>query len=508
MPIVDVNGQQIEFPDSMGQDEILSVLRKKFPTQLTQSQEQPQTIIDEKNTQKEGIARTVFDQGLQGLTSGFADESTDRLGAAIGSLVTGQPYSDMYNQARELTKERARRQFQQHPIASIASNVGGGLVTGAAGSATKIGGALGGLIKSGNLPSKIIKGAMAGAASGATYGAGSSDDGKRAEGAVTGAELGGIGGAILPTIGSALSKVNTKTIIPSSDKIREIGGDLFKKAEAMGSNLPSDVADKFRQKVLTHLNLDSEAKLYSSNPVAERLTKNIQDFFGQPLSFNTAKQIDEALGDLAYGTMDNFGKLSSEGKKFLDLQLSLRDAMDSVPENDIVREARKYWSASLRMREIERIIEKASSKEQPVTALKGGFNNLLNRGDKLKGYSTDEINAIKKAAKTGVVTDVVKLAGSGLTPFVSGTIGGFGGGGIGSVAGFAAGTAAQKSAKAIGVARQTGRANAALSAVANRVGLTKKQQRIPTDKLKQIMSLPPNEARILLEKLNQYKEDQ
>ena len=109
MPIVDVNGQQIEFPDSMGQDEILSVLRKKFPTQLTQSQEQPQTIIDEKNTQKEGIARTVFDQGLQGLTSGFADESTDRLGAAIGSLVTGQPYSDMYNQARELTKERADR---------------------------------------------------------------------------------------------------------------------------------------------------------------------------------------------------------------------------------------------------------------------------------------------------------------------------------------------------------------------------------------------------------------
>ena len=452
--------------------------------------------------QQEGIGRTAFDQGMQGATFGFADEISDRLGAGIGVLATGQSYEDMYNQAREFTNERTQRQFEQNPVTSIGANIAGGFLTGGAGATTKAGAAAGNIIRSGNLAARTAKGAAAGASSGAVYGAGTAEDGGRAAGAKQGAILGGVAGAALPVVGAALSKANTRTIIPASEDIRAKGSELFKQAEAIGSNLPVPVADQFRGKVLSHLNLDSEAKLYSSNPVAERLTKSLQDFIGQPLSFNTAKQIDEALGDLAYGTMDNFGKLSSEGKKFLDLQVALRDAMDSVPDNQIVREARKYWSTSLRMREIERIIEKAGSKEQPVTALKNGFSNLLNRGDKLKGYSPAEVYAIKKAAKTGIVTDVIKLAGSGLVPIGSGVAGSVGG--IpGSAAGFLAGSIIQQGAKATGIARQMGRANKALEAAASRSGMIEKEQIIPIEKLKEIMKLPPNEARILMEKLRQ-----
>jgi hypothetical protein len=490
MPIVEVDGQEIEFPDDMGQDQIKAVLRQKFPPKNTQFDA------------KEGLARTVFDQGMQGASFGFADEISDRLGAGIAALATDQSYGDMLQEARGLTKERQKRQFEQHPVASIASNVAGGLVTGGAGAATKTGTAIGNLLRSGNLAARVGKGALAGATSGAAYGAGTAEDGKRLDGAGQGSIYGGIAGAALPAVGAALSKANTRVIIPGSEEVRAKGGELFKQAETMGGNVPPQVADQFRSKVLSHLNLDSEAKLYSSNPVAERLTKNLQDFAGQPLSFNTAKQIDEALGDLAYGTMDNFGKLSSEGKKFLDLQASLRDAMDSVPDNEIVREARKYWSTSLRMREIERIIEKAQGKEQPVTAIKNGFSALLNRGDKLKSYSVKEVKAIRKAAKTGIVTDVIKLAGSGLVPIGSGIAGSVGG--IpGSAAGFLVGTAIQQGAKAAGVARQSARANAALKAAAERSGMVQVQKRIPIGKIREILKLPPSEARLALEKLNQ-----
>ena len=441
--------------------------------------------------------------GLRGFEETASFGLTDELrgfGRAVGRKIRGAdtPWKETLGNAITEVRDEYSRAKTDQPGATLA----GELVGAIAPAFTPAGGAIAARIGSGQLGARIVKGAATGAASGGAYGFGSAegDAAERLPSAGKAAAWGAAIGGAAPAALVGLGKLNTKTIIPGSEEVRAKGGELFKKAEALGSNLPSEIADQFRMKVLSHLSLDGEAKLYSSNPVAERLTKNIQDFIGQPLSFNTAKQIDDALGDLAYDTMDNFGKLSSQGKRFLDLQVALRDSMDSVPDNEIVREARKYWSASLRMREIERIIEKAQSKEQPVTALKNGFSNLLNRGDKLKGYSAEEIKAIEHAAKTGVVTDVIKLAGSGLVPLASGAAGAIGG--IpGSLAGYLAGTAVQQSAKAVGVARQMGRSNKALEEAAKRSGMVEKVDRLKLPKnLKEIMSLPPAQARPLLQR--------
>lgn len=281
----------------------------------------------------------------------------------------------------------------------------------------------------------------------------------------------------------------------SSDNVRKLGGELFQKAQAQGGVIAPDTADMFRDKVLSKLSLDGEAKLFSSNPVAERLSKYIDDFKGQPMTFETAKNIDEALGDLAYATADNFGKLDSTGKKFLDLQHDLRSAMDTLPNSETINEARKFWSASLKMRDIERIIEKASSREQPVTSLKNGFSNLLNSKAILK-YSPAEVKAIERAAKTGIVTDAVKLTGSGLVPIIAGAGGAAATGGVGALAAIPA-YAVQQGAKNVGVSRQMGRANDALQSV------VRNSVNAPTKKLtmKQIMALPPDEAKFYLSQL-------
>lgn len=276
---------------------------------------------------------------------------------------------------------------------------------------------------------------------------------------------------------SAAERLNTRTVIPTSEEVRIKAGDLFKQLDNSGVSLSPDVADKFRGTVIQNLNLNGEAKLFASNPVAERLVNNIGEFAGKPMTFGTAKQIDEALGDLAYSTMDNFGKLDATGKKFLDLQGVLRESMESVPGNETLTEARKLWSSSLRMRDIERIVERSRGKEQPATVIKNGFNTLLNRGDKLKSYSPAEVRAIQKAAQTGIVTDAFKLAGSGLVPIGSAVAGAFGGP-IGSALGFGAGYIAQQGAKAVGIARQTSRANKAIRAVAEGSGLVRKESRI------------------------------
>lgn len=306
-------------------------------------------------------------------------------------------------------------------------------------------------------------------------------------------------------ITAGAKRLNTRTVVPTAEEIKQHSSDLFKAAEAQGANLPAEAADSYRNSVISTLNLGDEAKLYASSPVAERLVKDIGDFRGQPMTFETAKNIDEALGDLAYDTMDNFGKLSAQGKKFLDLQGNLREHMMSVPGNEIVGQARKTWASYLRMREVERIVERAKSREQPTTAIKNGFSALLNRGDKLKGYSTNEIKAIKKAARTGIVTDAFKLAGSGLVPIGAGVAGAVGGP-IGSAAGYLTGLGIQQASKAVGVSRQMGRVNKVSKAVAENSGLTRQEPRIDIpllygkarDKIKGTRQASPPEASPML----------
>src|ERR1700754_4595549 len=97
MPVVQMpDGANVQFPDAMPPDQIRSLIAQKFPdiapTQAPQ--------------QQAGIGRTAFDQGMQGATFGFADEIQDRLGAGLASLATGEKYSDLLSEARNMSKER------------------------------------------------------------------------------------------------------------------------------------------------------------------------------------------------------------------------------------------------------------------------------------------------------------------------------------------------------------------------------------------------------------------
>lgn len=492
-------------------------------SKYTQPQEQfgperPQQTASQSPKQKESLGRTVFDQSMQGATFGFADDISDRLGVLLATaikdpkaLITGEitdpSLLEEAANARQGTEEKLQRQFQQRPVTSIASNIGGALMTGGIGASTKTGTAISNSLRSGNLAARAAKGSLAGAASGAAYGAGAGVDGEKAASARRGAMVGGAVGVAAPVIGSAVSRSLNKTTVPNSEQIREQGSKLFQIAEQKGGALSAGESNKFYNKILAMRPQTVEGAVFKGESPVSKILDNVETLINKPMTLKAAMEIDEALGDLAYSTMDNFGKISKDGKKFLDMQGTLRRVIEDADERVVhggkegfkaLKDARKVWSTSLRMREIERIIEKAQGREQPVTALKNGFTNLLNRGDKLKGYSVAEVKAIQKAAKTGIITDVVKLAGSGLVPIGSGITGGFAGGAVNPVTaamGYAAGSAVQQGAKAVGVARQMGRANQALKTVAEKSGMVTQQPRLT---LPEIMKLPPEEAKKLL----------
>lgn len=183
-------------------------------SQLGMSREQPK--------QHESIGRTALEQGLQGASFGFADEVTDRLGAGIASLATGEKYGDLLKEARGNTEQRFARQFEQNPITSIGANIGGALLTGGAGATTKAGTMLGNSLRTGNTAARIAKGALAGAASGGLYGAGAAADGRRLEGAGQGAALGGLVGGAIPAVGTGLRAAKRAATPVVDDAIKDV----------------------------------------------------------------------------------------------------------------------------------------------------------------------------------------------------------------------------------------------------------------------------------------------
>lgn len=193
--------------------------------------------------------RTVLEQGLQGATFGASDEIMNRIGAGIASVVTGEKYSDLLNEANQQTAQRMAQQMEQRPALAIGSQLGGGLLTGAAGASTKAGSALTRLAGRGLLPNaKGVIGAGAnlatkagitgavGATQGALYGAGTAEEGKRLEGASEGAAIGGLVGGAFPVAGAAISK-GAQAVVP---KIEASVKPLVKQAEKFGIPLRID----------------------------------------------------------------------------------------------------------------------------------------------------------------------------------------------------------------------------------------------------------------------------
>lgn len=182
-----------------------------------------------------GIGRTVLDQGLQGATFGFGDEITDRIGAGIASLVTGENYSDLLNEARGMSKERLAAQFQENPVTSIASNIGGGLLTagGATSALAKYAPKTSGALQSFAAANPYKAAAGIGAGTGAVYGAGTGDKPLAESG--TDAIIGGVTGA---GAGMAATYVGRNVIAPLANKIVE-------------KTPLSKFADKFGRKTLT-----------------------------------------------------------------------------------------------------------------------------------------------------------------------------------------------------------------------------------------------------------------
>ncbi len=196
---------------------------------------------------QEGLARTALEQGLQGATFGFADEAANLIGAGIASVATDEDFSSLLAEAKTDTSARQKRQIQQNPKTAIGAQIAGAIGTGVAVAGTKAGGALTSLLTKGAVSTRVGTSIATGATAGALSGAGSAEEGKRLEGAKTGAAFGAVTGAALPAVTGLVSSAG-RALVP---KIDEATKALAQRAKDFGIPLRIDQIDptKFRKTV-------------------------------------------------------------------------------------------------------------------------------------------------------------------------------------------------------------------------------------------------------------------
>lgn len=220
---------------------------------------------------------------------------------------------------------------------------------------------------------------------------------------------------------------------------KAIASAYYDKADQAGGTLTPEFANKFvdaAKKVAPQ----SEAGLAvaGETPVTA-LAKRIDALRDQPISLKAAQEIDESLGgliDKEYGMKG----LSKDGKNLLDLQSTFRSMIQDAEPGDVaggkegfaaIADGRKAWAQAMKMDDLERIQQRAMGTDNPATGIKSGIRTLLANRSRSRGYSEDEIAALKDAQERGVLGGALHVFGSRLIPQAAAVGGFFGSGPIG-----------------------------------------------------------------------------
>ncbi len=417
-----------------------------------------------------GTRETLGTQALQGATFGFGDELgalgatlalkpaaevAQFLGVDIGTGdIKDRSFGEVFDEALMQGRSNIERQLQERPLTSLAGMALGGIGTGVAGAGTQAGKALQQAVTSGPVAARIAKGAGVGAASGGAFGFGQGEGGgeERLSNAGEGALTGGIAGGAIPagasagkaiyntvedavggvgrSLGILAEKGVVKTPQQASQAVKELASDAYATATEKGGVLSPKFATKFVNTTKKILPRTKEGELIAGKESqVNQLIDRVNELSGRRITLDAAQDIDEQFGKLINKNVDAVtGNVNADGRDIIRMQDEFRKLIENASPGDIVggdegfkalKEARKLWSASRRLDDVERIVERAQLTDNPSTAIKTGFRTLFSNKKRLAGFSDQEKELIKKAAQSGAMQDAMRVVGSRLNPIIS-----------------------------------------------------------------------------------------
>jgi len=255
---------------------------------------------------------------------------------------------------------------------------------------------------------------------------------------------------------------------------KQMASDYYTAANQAGGTLSPAFTNRWID-AASKIGPQTEAgKLVSGTNPMSALTERLQQLRDKPLTLQDVQDIDEGLGNLIDSEHDVTG-LSKVGKNLLNVQSTLRNMIAGAGPADVtggtagfdaLNNGRAAWSQAMKMSDLERIQNRAAMMDQPATGFKTGIRTLLNNPSRVRGYSADEIEALKDAQNRGVIGQALHVLGSRLLPLVGAAFGHGEGGLVGSAIGMGAGHMASSAARNAAEALQAARMQNAMDTVA------------------------------------------
>ena len=469
MPIIKMpDGQDVSFPDDMPEGRIRSLIAQKFPKEREKINSIPRDINIPKGALDSFgalMTNSFIGDELQGLGAGAAVAAQKMLGKDTGGLSIGDAYN-MSMQDSQVQKQSAREQLPWYGemAAEAAPYVLGG--AGAKG--------INAIRNFATL--NTGKAALAGAGIvGASEGYGGIERGTNA--AINAAAgglaipVGRVASTFVPRgLKEKAARLFNKPKPINSDDIQKQANIAYKQADEIGGTIKPEKVDEFISNTRNAITPETEwgNLVRGKEDSIEALVQRLETGRGKPLSLKAAQELDEYFGDLISKNTE-LGKLNADGYKIMKAQDALRETIETAKPSQVqgakagfdkLKEGRKLWSRMMKLRDIERIIERAQLMEQPATGIKSGFRTLLNNPKRMRGFTKLEKKLIKQAAETGALDEGLRTMGSRL----------IGIGGVVSGAGMAPAVAAQAgsmAARSAGSKLKTNQAQRLAQIIAN-----------------------------------------
>lgn len=222
-------------------------------------------------------------------------------------------------------------------------------------------------------------------------------------------------------------------IMPAAD-IKGIAKGYYtpaNQAAAAGSILPQDSANAVRSAVTNLMPDNPETAKYFArgNPTVAAVIKDVTDSAGQPMSYDSAMELDQTLSGLRRATRD------PREKSLLGQALDgVRSQMDQVPDLDNLKPGRQAYGQYIKQQMMEDINDDASllPEERRDAYIRNRATALLRNDSKMANWTDDEKTQLRDVATSG---NVGKLTSFGLSLFrpVGRMVGGYAGSSFGPI---------------------------------------------------------------------------
>ncbi len=411
---------------------------------------------------------TFLNKAGEAMTFGLIGDEAD---AALAGLIPGG-----MNYEERLAHNRQQEEIfeKDHPVASLAAEVGGGV----AGAMLPLG-TIGTLGKGASLGARMAASGAAGAGMGATYGfmeGEGLDD--RLSGLKTGAKYGGAVGAATPMLGAGIQRVVDGHVAkkairgavknaPSTEALRTQGNAAYQAIDDAGVQINPRSFERARLGITDRLRKNTG---FDELPGPGSLTPNsarVSQIMGEasermskePTAALPFKSLDQmrrqagaAAGNVANKTDQRAGMEIIEGLDDFVRQMGPDDVVagDVRALQEAIPKARDLWARMSRSQMIDDAIEAGENYVSGGSSgIRNQFARILRNPKLSRGFSEVELQAMRRVVNGSMPEKLLNLLGGGIGQLAQIGAGAGLGGVPGAALGAVTGAAARRGSEAV-----------------------------------------------------------